>query len=85
MVVMKKEQYVMCDIANCHACELLCVRLSHARLTVCVCVDYLLVCRPSPFGECDELRISSFSAMRRPRAYFYHHMLYIDHITFHRT
>jgi len=61
MVVMKKEQYMMCDIANCHACELLCVGLSHARLTVCVCVDYLLVCRPSPFGECDELHISSIS------------------------
>jgi len=59
MVVMKKEQYVTCDIANRHACELLCVGLSHAQLTVCVCVDYLLVCHPSPFGECDELRISS--------------------------
>ena len=25
MVVMKKEQYMMCDIANHHACELLSV------------------------------------------------------------
>jgi hypothetical protein len=54
MVVIKKEGYVTCDIASTYQC----VGLSHPRLTVCGSVDHLLVCRSSPFGECDGLRIS---------------------------
>ena len=65
MVVMRKGGYVTCDIAHAtvssglrtEQCQ--CVGLSHARLIWCVCVDHLLVCHSSPFGECDELRISS--------------------------
>jgi hypothetical protein len=46
------------------------VELAQERLTLCVSVDHQLVCRPSPFGECDALRISSLENELSTHSFF---------------